>query len=74
MRNQNDNHNTFVSHKSRRPPNFTTEKYLQNYVPQQSMVPEIWSCASATKSKVEKSCLIKESQLKWINEESKCRI
>ena len=32
MRDQNDKHNMFVSHKSRKPPICTTKKVLQNYV------------------------------------------
>ena len=66
MQNQNDKHNTFVSHKSRRPPTCTTEKFIQNYVPQQRPVPGI-IYASETKKKNGKVCLIGDSHLKRIN-------
>ena len=54
MRNQNNKHNTFASHTSRRTSICATKKYLQNYVPQQRVARGITSYASATKSKNEK--------------------
>ena len=54
MRNQNNKHNTFASHTSRRTSICATKKYLQNYVPQQRGARGIASYASATKSKNEK--------------------
>ena len=58
MRNQNNKCNTFASRNSRRPSICTTEKCLQNYVPQQRVAPGIASCTSSTKSKNEKVCII----------------
>ena len=67
LRNQNNKRNTFVSHKSRRPSICTTEKYLQNYFPQQRVAPGMASYASVTKSENEKVCIIGDSHLKRIN-------
>ena len=67
MRNQNNKRNTFAFHKSRRPSICTTEKYLQNYVPQQRVAPRIISYARATRSKNEKVCIIGDSHLKRKN-------
>ena len=67
IRNQNNKRNTFTSHKSQRPSICTTEKYLQNYVPQQRVAPGITSYAGATKSKNEKVYIIGDSHLKRIN-------
>ena len=58
MRNQNNKHNTFASHKRRRLSISTTEKYLSNYVPQQRVAPRTASYASETKSKNKKVCII----------------
>ena len=54
MRNENNKHNTFTSHKSRRLSICTTEIYLKNYVCHQRMAPGIASYANATKSENEK--------------------
>ena len=54
MRNQNNKRNTFASRKSRRPSVSTTEKYLQNVLPQQRVALGIAPYASATKSKMKK--------------------
>ena len=43
MQNENDKRNTFASYKSRMPSIYPTGKYLQNYVPQQRVAPEIAS-------------------------------
>ena len=67
MRNQNNERNTFASHKSRRQSICTTEKCLQNYVLQQGIPPGIVSYASVTKSKNEKVRIIGDSHLKRIN-------
>ena len=67
IRNQNNKRNTFTSHKSQRPSICTTEKYLQNYVPQQRVAPGMASYARVTKSKNEKVCIIGDSHLKRIN-------
>ena len=67
MQNQDNKRNTFASHKSRRPSICRTEKYLQNYVPQQRMAPGIASYARAMKYKNEKVCIIGDSHLKRKN-------
>ena len=67
MRNQINKRNTFAYHKNRRPSICTTEKYLQNYVPQQIVAPGIASYASATKSVNEKVCIIGDWDLKRTN-------
>ena len=67
MQNQNNKRNTFASHKSRRPSICATEKYLQNYVPQNRVAPGITLYASTTKSKNEKVYIIGDSHLKRIN-------
>ena len=67
MRNQNNKRNTFAFHKSRRPSICTTEKKLQNYIPQQRVAPGIGSYASARKSKNKKVCIIEDNHLKQIN-------
>ena len=67
MQNKNNKHNTFASHKSRRPSICTTKKYLQNVLPQQILASGIASYASATKSKNEKVYILGGSHLKRIN-------
>ena len=54
MRNQNNKRNSFASRKSRRPSVSTTEKYLQNVLPQQRVALGIAPYTSATKSKMKK--------------------
>ena len=66
-RNQNNKRKTFASRKSRRPSICITEKYLQNYFPQQRVAPRTATNASATKSRNEKVCMIGNSHLKRIN-------